>query len=173
ASGASASKASASVASVEAVASGSASVASASASASAAENSENAVPAPTAPQAGTETLFSMDGLMKVMGRDDKGRAVLFKMVRGALDNGMGSLEQAETALSEGRLSDAARLFHGLRGSVGVLGAKRLITVTQDAEAAISEGCEQELPQRFADVRTTLEQTLEQARAWLRREQGDV
>ncbi|MEV4782420.1 response regulator [Burkholderia sp. LMU1-1-1.1] len=119
--------------------------------------------------AGEASAFNVDSLMRVMGRDAKGRAVMVKMVRGAIDSGMEPVEQADQALREGRPRDAARLFHGLRGAVGVLGARRLIQATIDAETAISEEREGELAQRFDAVRAELEQTLAEARAWLERQ----
>jgi len=119
--------------------------------------------------AGEPSAFNIDSLMRVMGRDAKGRAVMVKMVRGAIDSGMEPVEQADQALREGRPRDAARLFHGLRGAVGVLGARRLIQATIDAETAISEARDAELAHHVDAVRAELEQTLAEARAWLARQ----
>jgi CheY-like chemotaxis protein len=121
--------------------------------------------------AGEATIFNMDALMRVMGKDDKGRTAMFKMVRAALDSGMEPADQAGVALQEGRLLDAAKLFHGLRGAVGVLGAKRLIQATLAAEDALHELREAEFDERYQAVRHELEQALAQARAWLDREQS--
>ena len=127
-------------------------------------------PAAAAMPAGAASIFNMDALMRVMGKDAKGRAVMAKMVRGAIDSGMTPVKEAGAALQEGRLRDAARLFHSLRGAVGVLGAKRLIQATMDAEDAINEQRDEELAQRYQTVCDELELTLAQARAWLEREQ---
>ncbi|WP_343730893.1 response regulator [Duganella sp.] len=118
--------------------------------------------------AGEAAIFNMDGLMRVMGKDAKGRAAMVKMVRGAIEGGMAPLDQAALALQEGRLRDAARAFHSLRGAVGVLGAKRLIQATMAAEEAIQGQREDELQERYREVRAELEQTLNHARAWLER-----
>jgi len=128
-------------------------------------------PAPAAMPTGEASIFNMDSLMRVMGQDPRGRAVMVKMVKGALDTGMAPVDQAGVALQEGRLRDAAGLFHSLRGAVGVLGAKRLIQATIDAENAINEQRGHELEQRYQTVKAELEQTLAQARAWLEREQS--
>ncbi|NVM76880.1 PAS domain S-box-containing protein [Duganella sp. SG902] len=120
---------------------------------------------------GEAAIFNMDGLMRVMGKDAKGRAAMVKMVRGAVEGGMEPLDQAALALREGRLRDAARAFHSLRGAVGVLGAKRLIQATMAAEEAIHGQREDELQERYREVRAELEQTLTHARAWLEREQS--
>ena len=114
--------------------------------------------------------FNMDSLMRVMGRDAKGRAVMFKMVRGALDTGMQPVIDIDLARAEGRLRDAARLLHGLRGAVGALGAKRLIQATIDAEGAITDQQEESAPALCEAVRQELERTLAAARAWLEREE---
>jgi HPt (histidine-containing phosphotransfer) domain-containing protein len=82
---------------------------------------------------------------------------------------MAPVDQAGVALQEGRLRDAAGLFHTLRGAVGVLGAKRLVQATIEAENAINEQREHELDQRYQAVKAELEQTLAHARAWLERE----
>jgi HPt (histidine-containing phosphotransfer) domain-containing protein len=120
---------------------------------------------------GEAAIFNMDGLMRVMGKDPKGRAAMFKMVRGAIDGGREPLDQAAQALQEGRLRDAARAFHSLRGAVGVLGARRLIQATMAAEEAIHGQREEELDELYRNVQAELEQTLAQARAWLEREQS--
>jgi PAS domain S-box-containing protein len=116
-------------------------------------------------------VFNVDSLMRVMGKDPKGRQVIVKMVRGALDTGMAPVQLAAEALQEGRPGDAARAFHSLRGTVGVLGAKRLIAATIAAEDAINGQRHDEFDDRHRTVRTELEQTLARARAWLEREQA--
>ena len=126
-------------------------------------------PAPAAAPSGEAGIFNMDSLMRVMGRDAKGRAVMAKMVRGAIDTGLQPAELAGLALQEGRLRDAARLFHSLRGAVGMLGAKRLIEATIAAEEAIAEQRTHELAERYQTVRAELERTLAHAQAWLDRE----
>jgi hypothetical protein len=55
----------------------------------------------------------------------------------------------------------------------VLGAKRLIRATLDAENAITEQRRDEWPAHFAEVRTVLADTLQQAEAWLEREENET
>ncbi|WP_377702607.1 response regulator [Pseudoduganella sp. UC29_71] len=124
--------------------------------------------ADAAPPADAEPLFSMDSLMRVMGKDPKGRQVMFKMVRSALEGGMQPMDDANRALREGRASEAAQVLHSLRGAVGVLGAKRLIRATLEAESAISQQRNGELPAIFEQVRGVLEATLREAADWLER-----
>ncbi|WP_229205966.1 response regulator [Duganella sp. Leaf126] len=123
--------------------------------------------AATAPAPGSEAdVFNVDKLMRVMGKDAKGRAVMLKMVRGAIAGGMTPADEAERAITDGRLPDAARQFHSLRGAVGVLGARRLIQATKDAEDAIASAEQAAIVASSQAVREALQATLEQARAWL-------
>jgi two-component system sensor histidine kinase/response regulator len=113
-----------------------------------------------------EPVFSMDSLQRVMGRDPKGRALMRKMVEGALEGGLQPADEADRALAEGNLQAAAHVFHSLRGAVGVLGAKRLTRVTIDAELAIAELPATALAPHFNAVRQELELVLEAGRDWL-------
>jgi signal transduction histidine kinase/DNA-binding response OmpR family regulator/HPt (histidine-containing phosphotransfer) domain-containing protein len=120
-------------------------------------------------QVHAEQVFSMDSLMRVMGQDQKGRAVMFRMVRGALEGGTQPMDDADLAVREGRPGEAARILHSLRGAVGVLGARRLVKATLEAESAIRAGAPDTLPDLLATVRFELEQVLAQGRRWLEQE----
>ncbi len=123
-------------------------------------------PAPDAAPAPDEQVFSMAPLMRVMGRDAKGRAILRKMVAEAVGNGMQPLRQAEEALREGRPDDAARTLHSLRGAVGTLGTKRLISASLEVERAIAEQRDAEIAALLALAEAELELVLAHARVWL-------
>ncbi|WP_258001019.1 response regulator [Janthinobacterium sp. ROICE36] len=125
---------------------------------------QTAEPAPVA----DEEVFSMAPLMRVMGRDAKGRGVLRRMVEDALNKGMTPVRDAETALQAGRHSDVARILHGVRGSVGTLGTKRLIRAAFATEEAIDAGRLDEVPALLAQTAQELEQVLIAAREWLAR-----
>ncbi|MGK5026834.1 response regulator [Janthinobacterium sp. RB2R34] len=115
-----------------------------------------------------EEVFSMATLMRVMGKDAKGRAVLRRMVEDALNKGMTPLHNAEQAWQAGRHSEVARILHALRGSVGTLGTKRLIRASLATEQAIDEGRHDEVPALLAQTMLELEQVLAAAADWLGR-----
>ena len=115
-----------------------------------------------------DEVFSMAPLMRVMGRDAKGRGVLRRMVEDALNKGMTPVREAQTALQAGRHSDVARILHGVRGSVGTLGTKRLIRAAFATEEAIDAGRFDAVPALLAGVGEELEQALAAAREWLAR-----
>jgi two-component system, sensor histidine kinase and response regulator len=120
----------------------------------------------TASAVGDEDVFSMAPLMRVMGHDAKGRGVLRRMVEDALNKGMAPVRDAVTAVQENRHSDAARILHGLRGSVGTLGTKRLIQAAFAAEEAIHTERVDEVPALLASVKEELERVLVAGREWL-------
>ncbi|MEC5160067.1 MULTISPECIES: response regulator [unclassified Janthinobacterium] len=125
-----------------------------------------AIAAPAPAPAPDEQVFSMAPLMRVLGRDAKGRGILRKMVAEALGNGMAPLRQAELAVREGRCDDAARTLHSLRGAVGTLGTKRLISASLEAERAIAGQRHAEVAALLALAGAELELVLAHARAWL-------
>ncbi|WP_317203294.1 response regulator [Janthinobacterium sp.] len=125
----------------------------------------------TAPEAAAapeadERVFSMAPLMRVMGRDAKGRAILRKMVSEALERGMAPIQSARAAHQEGRGDEAGRILHSMRGGVGSLGTKRLIEASLDVELAIAERREADVAALFARAAAELELALLHAGAWL-------
>ena len=126
------------------------------------------VQAPGAAAPDDDEVFSMAPLMRVMGRDAKGRGVLRRMVEDALNKGMTPVRDAEAALQAGRHSDVARILHGLRGSVGTLGTKRLIRAAFATEEAIDTGRYDAVPALLAVAGEELERALAAATQWLSR-----
>ncbi|MGV7206289.1 Hpt domain-containing protein [Oxalobacteraceae bacterium A2-2] len=119
-------------------------------------------------QAGdADQVFSVDTLLKYMGNDDKAYAVVGKIVRDAAAPGMEPLEQAGAAIREQRLTDASRILHSLRGSVGSLGAKRLVQASLRLERALAEAAPDQIPAFYAILEQEYRLVLDQADDWLR------
>ena len=115
-----------------------------------------------------EGIFSVDTLLKYMGNDDKALAIVSKIVRDACAPGMKPFEVAGEALREQRLTDAGKIFHSLRGSVGALGAKRLVVASLALEKAIAEQSTDTIPPLFAALESEYQLVLREAAAWLQR-----
>ena len=120
------------------------------------------------PPSAEESIFSVDILLKYMGNDDKALAVVSKIVRDACAPGMAPFESAGAALREQRLTDAGKIFHSLRGSIGTLGAKRLVTASLQLEKAIAEHGVDAIPALFATLESEYQLVLREADAWLQR-----
>ena len=112
------------------------------------------------------TIFTVDTLVKYMGGDQKALAVVAKIVRDAVAGASEPMALASVAMREGRHDQAARHFHGLRGSIGTLGTKRFVNAALALEVAMLENRSDELPQLLLSVEREFALALEQAHAWL-------
>ncbi|MYM35036.1 Hpt domain-containing protein [Duganella sp. FT50W] len=115
-----------------------------------------------------ESIFSVDTLVKYMGNDDKALGIVAKIVRDACAPGLEPFEQAGAALREGRLDDAGKIFHSVRGSIGALGAKRLVSASLKLEQAIAEQRGDAIPSLFAALESEYQLVLRDAQDWLQR-----
>lgn len=113
-----------------------------------------------------EAVFSVDNLLKYMGNDQKGVAVVAKIVRDGIAGGMQPVVLAADAIHQQRYADAGRIFHGLRGSVGTLGTQRFVTASMALELAIMENRHADLPALLTVAEQQFQLALEQAQAWL-------
>lgn len=112
------------------------------------------------------TIFSVDTLVKYMGNDANAVAVVAKIVRDACAPGMLPFEQASAALREQRLTDAGKIFHSLRGSIGTLGTKRLVAASLKLEQAIAEARLTDIPALFPLLEAEYQLVLQHAASWL-------
>ncbi|OFA07054.1 Hpt domain-containing protein [Duganella sp. HH101] len=120
------------------------------------------------PPATEETIFSVDTLLKYMGNDGKALTIVSKIVRDACAPGMAPVQQAAAALREERYTDAGKTLHSLRGSIGTLGAKRLVAASLKLEQAIAERQPDQIPPLFAALESEYQLVLQSADAWLQR-----
>jgi hypothetical protein len=118
-----------------------------------------------------ESIFSVDTLLKYMGNDDKALAIVSKIVRDACVPRMEPFRLANIALSEDRLVDAGKIFHSLRGSIGTLGAKRLVSASLKLEQAIADRRMGDIPSLFTALESEYALVLEHADAWLQKVQA--
>lgn len=113
------------------------------------------------------SIFAVDTLLKYMGNDDKARAMVGQIVRDACAPGMQPLLAAGCAIREGRLVDAAKLLHTLRGAIGTLGAQRLVAACMPLEQALLAPHAELIPALFANVESEYRLVLLAAQQWLR------
>lgn len=113
-----------------------------------------------------EGVFSVVTLLKYMGNDDKALAVVAKIVRDACAPGMEPFRQAREALADNRIEDAGRIFHSLRGSVGTLGAKRLVSASLLLELALAEHRTEAVEPLLTALEFEYQLVLQYAQAWL-------
>jgi len=115
-----------------------------------------------------ETVFNVDTMLKYMGNDAKALAIVAKIVGDAIAPCRAQLEQADAAIREGRLDDACRIFHVMRGTVGSLGAKRFVQAALALELALREGRAAQFGALLGALTEQYKLVHEQATGWLRR-----
>jgi hypothetical protein len=113
-----------------------------------------------------EGVFSVVTLLKYMGNDAKALGVVAKIVRDACTPGMAPFLQAQSALDDNRIEDAGKIFHGLRGSVGTLGAKRLVSASLLLEQALAERRLDDIAPLFTALESEYRLVLQYAHQWL-------
>ncbi|MBC9250944.1 hypothetical protein A9179_11705 [Pseudomonas alcaligenes] len=126
---------------------------------------------PTAPTLLAENLAVFDvGPLLSLGEDDPSYLnTLVALVTRTVANGLAPISDAHRAWQEGRHSDAARLFHTLRSSLGTLGAKPFAATTLQIEQAISDNDRARVDTLFPVITQDLEATLRAAELWLTRQ----
>lgn len=75
--------------------------------------------------------------------------------------------QVQQALQDNRSSDAARILHTMRGSVGTLGAQAFAALTLEIETHINDGKQQDVGVLLQRAGVDLKQTIIFARQWLK------
>ncbi|MBY0556585.1 MAG: Hpt domain-containing protein [Burkholderiaceae bacterium] len=113
------------------------------------------------------SIFSVDTLIKYMGDDEKACALVGQIVRDAFAPGMAPLLDAGLAIREGRLNQAAKALHTLRGAIGTLGANRLVAACIPLEQALLAPHPELIPSLFASVESEYRLVLHAAQQWLR------
>lgn len=113
-----------------------------------------------------ENVFSVTTLLKYMGNDDKALAIVTKIVRDACAPRRTPLDQARAAIEDGRLTEAGKVFHGLRGSVGSLGAKRLVAAALALEQALGARDAANIPALLSTVEAEYDAVMAAADDWL-------
>ena len=110
-------------------------------------------------------VFDMASLMELAQGRAEHTAMLETVVHKAVEGGTGQLDLARAALVQQRPADAAAIYHTLRGSIGNLGATRLVAACHALEEALRNGEAAPFALHEA-VERELTATLAGARAWL-------
>lgn len=125
------------------------------------------------PSPADDQVFSVATLLTYMGNDQKALAIVGKVVRDACAPGMAPLDQAAQAIADGKPTEAAKIFHGLRGSIGTLGARRLVAASLAIEQALAASQNGAIPALLEAARVEYCAVLEQGEAWLRQHAAPV
>lgn len=118
-----------------------------------------------------EAVFCVDQLLEYMGRDEKALNTVVKIVRDGIGPGVEPLNMAGEAIRDGKLMEARRILHNLRGTIGNLGAKRFVAASLALELALQEGRTMEISLLFTALEGELKLVHDHAGAWLDQHSG--
>ena len=111
------------------------------------------------------TLFAPEKLLSmVRGKPRRLRDIL-DMIDHFIARDLAPLQEGRNLLAQHNVTDAVRLFHNLKGSVGNLGAQQLWAEAQAIEHAIREGDGGAFDNLLAQLEFCFAATLAAARAW--------
>ncbi|MDQ2987554.1 MAG: response regulator, partial [Pseudomonadota bacterium] len=132
-----------------------------------AEASPAALP-PEAIAGDADGVFDVSSLVNEADADDGNARIMATLIGALVDAGSGELDQLADAWREDRLPAAARTLHGLRGSIGSLGARRFAAAALALERALHATPDDysQLDRLLLSAREELGATLRAAAAWL-------
>ena len=128
-----------------------------------------AAPAPSRPTTvipTTDGIFNIKALMSMSTNNPAQRIMLVSLIRNMVERYPKEMKNARSAWRDSQNELAARLVHGMRGSVGTVGAKRFVKATLELEKAISAADEADVEGLFDKAEEELHLTMEAATAWL-------
>ena len=111
-------------------------------------------------------VFDLGQLAQLKDDDPEYRAMLCNLVKNMADRAPSQLEDALQAWQDGRIEDAARTLHTMRGSIGTLGAHDFAEVARELELALLELKTEEIDKLFAATHHQISLTVAAAHAWL-------
>ncbi|WP_228893724.1 CHASE domain-containing protein [Pseudoduganella aquatica] len=112
------------------------------------------------------TVFDVSTLLSAMSAYPGHRQTMVQLVQAFVDGGSAGLDTARQQWQSGQGDAAARTLHGMRGSIGTLGALRFAAVCLELEQAIAQGDAPAAAGLFSAVAAQLQATLAAAQAWL-------
>ena len=94
------------------------------------------------------------------------RSTLLGLIGNVVERGPVQFNEARLAWNEGRIDEAARILHTLRGSVGTLGAARFAAAALELETALRTERDGPIASLFETAQQELDETVGAARTWL-------
>lgn len=100
------------------------------------------------------------------------RATFIGLIKNMVTKGQLQFEQGRAAWQEGRIDDAARAFHTMRGSLGTLGAVAFVGMSRELESALkadeasSDAVKAAIETLFVQIKQVLDTTINEAQSWL-------
>lgn len=128
--------------------------------------STHAIARGDAEPASSQDIFNVDSLFATIADDPEAIAKMTRLIGNLLDNTEKKIEAVREAKQEGRCKDMAPMLHTMRGSIGMLGAKRFADVSRELETLVVGDDLTGLDSLLEKVEQELRLTISAARTWL-------
>ncbi|MES2825161.1 MAG: response regulator [Pseudomonadota bacterium] len=110
--------------------------------------------------------FNVEQLFSTISGDATRRTKTFELIRKLVDNSSQSVGKVRQMWLEGRQKDMASLLHTMRGSIGMLGAKRFMAVAHELEITLPENDIPRIESLITQVEDELKILIATAQQWL-------
>jgi HPt (histidine-containing phosphotransfer) domain-containing protein len=117
----------------------------------------------SSPQA--PAIFNPGELLSLIAADPVYRETILTLLHGIVANGTQPVDESWQAWRDGRATDAVRLLHKTRGSLGSFGLKRFSAIALELELTLT-GDPARATQLFTDAREELLAAIEAIRSWI-------
>lgn len=111
-------------------------------------------------------VFNPEELLSLIAADPAYREIVHTLLHTIVENGTQPLDESWQAWRDSRTTDAARLLHKARGSLGSFGLKRFSAIALELELTLA-GDPATVTQLFNDTREELQASIEAIRSWLK------
>jgi len=127
-------------------------------------------PPETAQQFPASRVFDATSLLALSEPASHQRRTMLDMIERVSMTAMARFDQAERHLQADEPTEAAAILHGLRGTVGALGARRFVDASLALESFLADGNDPAPAELVSKVRRELDAALKAASAWLQQQE---
>ena len=118
-------------------------------------------------------VFDPDKLLEMSKDNPALRNALTSLIRNVVERAPRQFHDARLAWEDGRVEEAARLLHTMRGTIGTMGAPRFAEMARELESAIQASQESQGAKMFDATQLALNETIAAAAAFLEAEAQPV
>ncbi|RYY76404.1 MAG: PAS domain-containing hybrid sensor histidine kinase/response regulator [Gammaproteobacteria bacterium] len=111
-------------------------------------------------------VFNVDKLFAMVAGNNEQKQKTTQLIRNLIDSSAASMEKVNLAFDKKQYEEAAHLLHTMRGSIGVLGAKRFVEASRELELAIRNHNVDMIDSLHLTVKEEIAATIAAARVWL-------
>jgi CheY-like chemotaxis protein/HPt (histidine-containing phosphotransfer) domain-containing protein len=111
-------------------------------------------------------IFNVDKFLAMVAGNSEQTQKTTLLIRNLIDSSTASMAKVDLAFAEQQYEEVAHLLHTMRGSIGVLGAKRFVEASRELEFAVRNNDADVMESLYPKVKEELAATIAAAHVWL-------